>query len=207
MIYAQNAGAGVIVDNTSQSPVDYGIVGTGQFEAQEFNTGSLGYTLDSIVAQVGNTSGTYTGVAELVQDNGGTPEGGTVLTTFSFPAIGTSFANETFNPTTSGVVLDANTNYWFVLAYTSGSGSFGWNYAGTQTASGPGSLGAYATSFDNGATWIINNFGPGTPDIIQVNGTVVPEPGTLTMAGTASLFGLAFWLRRRSGNKSKTSSN
>jgi len=115
-IHVENAGADVIVDNTSQSPVGYGIVGTGQFEGQEFNTGNASYALTSVVAQVGASSGTYTGVAELVTDNGGTPAGGTVLTTFSFPAIGASFANETFIPTTSGVVLNANTNYWFVLA-------------------------------------------------------------------------------------------
>ncbi len=211
VIQSGNAGAGVIVDNTSQSQVGNGQIGGGQFEGQEFNTGSLSYTLDSIVAQVGGLSGTINGIgAQLVQDNGGTPAGGTVLTTFTVPSIGSSFVNEEFDPTTSGVVLAANTNYWFILNYSSGSGTFGWNYAGTQSASGPGSLGAYATSFDNGSTWIINNFGPGTPDLIQVNGTVVaavPETGTLTMAGTAGLFGLAIWCRRRSGNKSKKSSN
>ena len=139
VIHAKNAGAGVIVDNTSQTPVGSGQIGGGQFEAQEFNTGSLIYLLDSIVAQVGGLSGTINGIgAQLVQDNGGTPAGGTVLTSFTVPSIGSTYANLEFDPTTSGVVLAANTNYWFVLNYSSGSGLFGWNYAGNQTASGPG---------------------------------------------------------------------
>ena len=206
-IHAQQAEAGVIVDNLSQTPVGNGQVGAGQFEGQEFNTGSQGYTLTSIVANVGGISGSLTLTAELVADNGNTPAGGTVLTTFSVPTIGTSFANKTFDPTTSGVTLAANTNYWFLLSYTSGSGTFGWNYAGTQTASGPGSLGNYATSFNNGASWVINNFGPGTPDLIQVNGNAVPEPSTLSMAGVAGLIGLGAWLRHRTRKIAMTGSN
>jgi len=185
LIYTQNAEAQSfisIVNNLGQTAVGNGQIGSGQFEAQEFNPGSISYTLTSIQAQVGGLSGTLAMGAELVQDNGNTPAGGNVLTTFSFSTVGVSFENNTFIPTTSGVVLNANTDYWFVLNYSAGSGTYDWNYAGVQTAAGPGSLGHYGTSFDNGSTWVIDNFGPGTPNLLQVNGTV-PEPATLSLAG------------------------
>ena len=198
-VHVPRANADVIIDNTAQTPAGNSQIGGGQFDAQEFSTGSQSYSLTSILAQVGGSTSTYTGFANLVADNGGTPAGGTVLTTFTVPTIGSTFANETFTPNTSGVILAANTNYWFVLGYSSGTGQFGWNYAGISTATGPGSLGHYATSFDNGSTWIIDNFGPGTPNIIQVNGTIpapVPEPSTWAML-SIGFAGLGFARYRR----------
>jgi hypothetical protein len=155
--------------------------------AQEFLTGSQSVEMASIIAPLGDTTGTYTPFAELVADSGGLP-GSTVLTSFIFPTIGTSYADLTFTPTSS-VLLAADTPYWFVLGVNpSGDGFYKWQYTDTLDASLP----IYAASKNSVATWEIGS--PPGPFLIQVNS--VPEPSSLLLLIIGGTMMMAAALRR-----------
>jgi hypothetical protein len=169
--------------------------------AQEFSTGSQGYTLTDIQASLSRTSAFDGGVAYLLSDNSGSP--GTPVAFFTFPPtsnIPTSgYANITVTPTT-GVTLAANTDYWFALGNRSSGPTSLLNWANTTstTTSGPGSLGGLAGSTNRGGTW--STFSGGHA-LIQVDGTPtvtsVPEPSSALAVGFAALAALCMWARRR----------
>jgi hypothetical protein len=197
------AHAGLIVGNLDQTTANNAsfVQFNTQFLAQEFNPGSQSYTLTSVVATLQNYIAPTTNLAELVLDKGGSP-GTQVVANFIFPSVPTSNPGSpvVFNPTTSGVTLSPNTNYWFVLASTSGTGFYEWRFASqtTLTAGSVGTLGPFSASSDNGATWIPS---PATRGLIQVNGTLtvtaVPEPSPLILGGLAGMTGVGAWLRGR----------
>jgi hypothetical protein len=183
--------AAVIVSNLSAtvngtSSIDAS--GPPQEYAQQFVTGGSSFTLASIVAPVGDATGSFTASAELVTNNGGQP-GGTVVTTFTLPTISTGAPSDlTFTPNSS-VVLSANTDYWFVLSAT-GTGGYKWNYTDANSASLP----LYASSNDSGSSWTVNSNGP---EIIEVDS--VPEPSSFFLSGLATIgFGLVIAYKPRS---------
>jgi hypothetical protein len=192
-------GADIIVSNLNQTndgndtiqPYVPGVQ-PGFAAAQEFTTGLQSYVLSQILANLGGfdpgAKNDFTLTATLQSDNGGTP--GSVLTTFTYdinsiPAAG--FAHVAFNPINS-VILTSGVNYWFVLSGSSsdGTGGVNWSFTNSTSVEGPGTLPAFNTSNDNGATW--NGPFSGQPYQIQVSGTLVPEPaswvpGSLGLAG------------------------
>jgi hypothetical protein len=158
--------------------------------AQEFTTGSQSYVLTQILANLGGfdpgAHNDFTLTATLQSDNAGTP--GSVLTKFTYdinsiPSAG--FAHVAFNPIAS-VILASGVNYWFVLSGSSsdGTGGVNWSFTNSTTVQGPGTLPAFNTSNDNGATW--NGPFSGQPYQIQVSGVPEPAswvPGSLGLAG------------------------
>ena len=148
--------AGVIVTNLSEpvggvTNVYTSTGGLPREVAQEFTTGSQSVTLMDVIASLGGGSGTFTASAELLADNGSNSPSSTVLTSFTVPSIptGTSYSNLTFTPTTSDVVLSANTSYWFALAASGTGTGYKWQYTDTTNSLLPN----YAFSTDGGATW------------------------------------------------------
>jgi hypothetical protein len=177
------AHAGIIVTNLSE-PVNGsgGIYAAGppQAYAQGFTTGSQSVELGTVIADLGEASGTFTASAELLADNSGLP-GSTVLTTFTVPTIPTgsgNFADVTFTPN-SNVLLSADTTYWFALfaTGTDTSAVYRWAYTNTTQANLPN----YAVSNDGGMTWQVGT--PPGPFLIQVNS--VPEPTSLVLMALA----------------------
>jgi hypothetical protein len=185
-------GADIIVSNLNQTNDGYDTIQLDFAAAQEFMTGSQSYVLTQILANLGGldpgANNDFKLTATLQGDNGGNP--GTVLTKFTYdissiPSAG--FAHVAFNPIAS-VILASGVNYWFVLSGSSsdGTGGVNWSFTNSTTVEGPGTLLAFNTSNDNGATW--NGPFSGQPYQIQVSGPLVPEPaswipGSLGLAG------------------------
>jgi len=175
--------AGVVVSNLTATVAGTGTIytpsatGTPQAYAQELTTGSQSVELADIIAPLGGASGTFIPSAELVADRSGSPSS-TVLTSFTVPSIGTSYSDLTFIPNTIGVVLSANTDYWFVLAAAGTGASYKWQYTDTTSTSLPN----YAYGHDSGATWTI---GAGGPFLIEVDSvtpvSAVPEPSSVVL--------------------------
>jgi len=184
-LLAGTAHAGIVVSNLNEPSNGTGTIyaaGPPQWYAQAFVTGAQSVELGTVIAPLGDSSGSYSAFAELISDDGGSP-GATVIAEFTVPSIGTSIADLTFDPT-SNVELAANTEYWFVLGATGSdpTAEDKWSYTYTSSADFP----AYAYSHNSGTTWTVETNGPFR---LQVNS--VPEASTwaLMLLGFA---GLAF---------------
>ncbi len=207
--------AGVIVTNLSEpvggvTNVYTSTGGLPREVAQEFTTGSQSVTLMDVIASLGGGSGTFTASAELLADNGSNSPSSTVLTSFTVPSIptGTSYSNLTFTPTTSDVVLSANTSYWFALAASGTGTGYKWQYTDTTNSLLPN----YAFSTDGGATWGANNPGGPGPELIEVDGTpvsppvsAVPEPSSVVLIALG-VPAVAVAMRRRCASIVRTKS-
>lgn len=194
LLCAGSANADTIVSNLSATVNGTGTIyasGPPQFYAQEFTTGAQAEQLTSIIAALGNLSGSVTVTAELVTNSAGLP-GTTVLTGFVSPTIpSTSPTDVTFSPDLT-VDLAADTNYWFILE-AFGTGDYRWDYTNTLSSSLPN----YAVSNNSGSSWLIGN--PPGPFLIGVDGTpalAAPEPSALALLGTGIL-SMAGMARRR----------
>jgi hypothetical protein len=186
-------GDSIIVSNLTDIANGTGTIyssGPPQSYAQEFVTGSSSVVLSSIVVSLGNASGSFTAVADLVADNSGLP-GSTVLTGFTVPAVPTgSPANRTFTPSSS-VTLNANTDYWFVLSASGSGGDYQWQYTNTLSPSFPN----YAVSTNSGTSWTVGT--PAGPFLLEATAaSSVPEPSSLVLV-TCGFLAFAAVLSRR----------
>jgi hypothetical protein len=186
-------GDSIIVSNLTDIVNGTGTIyssGPPQSYAQEFLTGSSSVVLSSIVVSLGNASGSFTAVADLVANSGGLP-GSTILTGFTVPVIPTgSAANLTFTPTSS-VTLNANTDYWFVLSASGSGGDYQWQYTNTLSPSFPN----YAVSTNSGTGWTIGT--PAGPFLLEATATsAAPEPSSLLLV-TSGFLAFAAVLGRR----------
>ena len=192
----------ILVSNIEQPTRDTtgiyaAIPGTaGQWATQAFTTDGSSYTLSSLDTFLGNLAGSPLVVAEL-HAQGGLFNVGTLLTTFNVPSLTPAPSLVSLTPT-SAVTLAPNTTYWIVFGVV-GSGRLGWSYAEGNNETGPGSLGAYGYSPDDGATW--GSFGTENPYQIRILVEAVgavPEPASslMLLAGLAVTCGRR--LRRRS---------
>lgn len=193
---ASSSAASILISNLEEATRNTTNVmeAPGLWAAQSFLTDGSSYTLISVETLLWNISEDAPSiVAELHADNGSTV--GTLLATFSWssvPTLGPGLVTLTPGTLTT---LDPNTTYWIVLG-VEGPGTLGWSYAEGNGSTGPGSLGAYGYSSDNGATW--GSFGTENPYQIAVNVDLaaVPEPSTVLMV-FAGLIGIATASRGR----------
>jgi len=199
-------GDSALVGNLANAPFGSDVIEADNPRAQGFETDGRDWNLTSIVAAIGGlgASGPQDITAMLVAATTNTqgesvPDLSAALASFDVPAIGSGFATLTFTPTTS-VVLNANTEYWFVLSVGVGGPSFEWQYTND-------------TSLDAGSTGVLTSAAailppgsgewrsqPNAPYLFQVNGTpvgaVVPEPSSW-IAGGIGLSSVLVLARRR----------
>lgn len=149
------------------------------------------YALTTILALMGNASGSPSPVIELRSSVAGeidTSAAG-LITTFTAPDLSGAASARTFTPD-QPVTLDVGELYWFIVGTT--DGGFDWFYV-ADTAASTGAIGTFADSSDAGATWDYRDFT--FPYFIEVRGDVVPEPGTALLLALG-IGGLAARSRR-----------
>ncbi len=170
---------------TSMIPTDAG------WAAQSFVTDANSYTLTSVGVVVGNYNGLGDIVAELRE--GTATSIGATLGSFVVPSITTGSPSAltltgTFN-------LAPSTYYWLVFGTTGGAG-FGWDYALGNNQTGPGSLGNYAYSTNNGTTWGgLNSNNPYKMEV-TVQPRIVSEPTPILLL-SVGVAGLVFSRRKK----------
>jgi hypothetical protein len=203
--------ADVVVGNLGDFPAGaFGLVpGSTTDVAQQFTTGIQGFDLTDIQATVGGVRNLTSGAAYLLSDSGGSPGSLVANLNFSasdFPALGVGVV--TFTPS-SPVMLTADTTYWFALGdrdSIASRSSFGWSVTFSGAVLGPGSIGDYAKSSDEGQTW--NGPFSDARGLIQVDGTptAVPEPSSALVVGFAALawLGVCKWKPGRKPNAGRS---
>jgi hypothetical protein len=160
-----------------QSSTAFGPGTTTQFKAAGF-TLPLGddYFLDSVTLQL---SFATTGSAQVDIWSGGGAPSLPLITLDSPPQMGAG--NFTFTPT-APFILSAGETYWAYVTAQPGSDNFNW-IASSMAPVGIATSAGY--NFNGNPSTFMNKY--------EVNGTVVPEPMTVTLLG---LLGLAA-IRRR----------
>ena len=99
----------------------------------------------------------------------------------------------------SSITLDPSETYWLVVGITNGSESLETRITTNLTETGPGSIGnMILASGSMGATWSESLSAMDSAFKFSVEGTVVPEPGTimLLVIGTFGLM-VGRWRRWR----------
>jgi hypothetical protein len=162
--------------------------------AQRFTTDGHAYLLENIVMKVAMLL-PPTGVQVQIWSDGVSSLSipGAPIGDFDIPSLPSDFAETTFTPT-SDITLDPSTAYWITSMHSSSSGG-AFQFRGTESpATGPGVIDSgLLLSTTGGASW-----GAGSIQSmkLEVNGTIVPSPGTGTLLLLGSIvFGLA---KRRS---------
>jgi PEP-CTERM motif len=174
--------------------------------AFSFHTPAYNTYLTSISMAATFVTGNSTIAVGLAADNGGVP--GTILEkqTLNFQAapvdpnnLSLGYLSEivTFIPSTTDL-LNQSMTYW-VIAEGDGSSELRWNY---NTLGGGVNDVLSRLVVDNTRTPPVETWAPGfgTQGAFEVQGNVVPEPGTVVLVSSGLLFGLAAARRRRLNN-------
>lgn len=157
-------------DNASASPQSTFWLG------QAFATDDTPYTVDSITIQGGNSPAGSE--VHLYSDSGSLPS--VELGSFSTTGFGTASGTHTL-PAESSMTLEPSTTYWIVFAPNDVNFGLWARTTSTESLNGPGAMpDLQAFSNDGGSSFsstdISNNLK------MEVQGTVVPEPGIVSLA-------------------------
>lgn len=177
----QSALGEVIFGNLSETTNVGAIFSSDSWQyAQQFQTTSTGYILESVTVRLENTGSSATGSYSLSVYASATDNPGSLLGlvgTGSWANIGSSYENKTIN---GSLTLSPNSTYFMVMSVAGTTGLWG------MTSTDPGFVAR--ESANTGTTWTTSSFFP------QMQVTAVPEPSNyaIAMAGVATLL-----LRRR----------
>ena len=222
---ASSAQAVQLIGNTPLSGSSSGVndLFSTQWNAAQFTTGATAYSLDSVILRAQHGGNASTGLAVEIYDDSNTGLAGTAgaslaaLTTSD--TLGAGLADMTFTAA-SPFVLGANTTYWVVAKGTLGLGLGNNVRVATNTNAYSGAADVLAASTDltqyfcadgtggcqmDPVDWLVS---PGSPGgfnemAFAVNGTAVPEPGTVMLMGTGML-GLIGWRMRKQRQMTKS---
>jgi hypothetical protein len=213
---AQPLLADSLISNTDR-PI-YGlmpIVYARQWVATPFRTGANPAQVDSLslYESTSQTPGAGSFWVSIYSDNKSLPGSALPGGILNGPAMPQGDGYQTYAAIQS-LTLAPNTLYWVVAASdaplnyeaynwgaaadTSYTSAAGWSYFGNY----------YAQTSDKGATWSIQSWyqTDGGPQLLAINGTIVPEPSTLAFAGLGAAAICFRWKRNRSGVPGSTNS-
>jgi hypothetical protein len=182
-----------LFNNLGNQPQGFQSVDANSWTATRFNTDANNYMLTSATLKLYTESGgSGTFFVKLFSDNAGQP--GTALATLtSGPnplSVGFQATDVAFNGLNQ--LLSANTNYWIVFGDNPGPAlDLRWS-AANPGGSGVGYQAFRCSTGNQGISW--GSFDTDHAMQMQLTGSVVPEPGSMLLAG----LGLAsIWRFRR----------
>lgn len=197
-LYAGAANAALVVSNLNEASAGSG---GNPLMAMAFTTDSSSYTLNNIVAPLGeiNFSGSLNVTGSLYNDVGSLP--GVLLSNGDLGTVtidGFSTIDRTFSPSGGTINLNANTTYWFVLDSSSVNGLL-WKDTSSTNEDSPGA--SNWTISDNRAFFNTTSSSWETSPTIHmfsVDATVssVPVPAAVWLFGSG-LLGLIGISRRK----------
>jgi len=165
--------------------------------AQPFTLDNANYNLNS--ATLGMTTATSAGgnfVVQIRDDAAGSP-GSTVLATLSGNSDPFAGGLQTYS---GSVLLSANQTYYVVAGVTAGGANYSWNggFSDNQTGTLAWNIGDQQFS-SPGTAGVVWSFSSTIANLISLDATPVPEPGTLSIAmiGLACAGTFAAYRRRR----------
>jgi hypothetical protein len=168
---------------------DAGIWGITQnfWSGVQFTTNNQAWFVDNVVAPVSqgsqrSTSGIF---MQVYSNNAGQP-GLPLGSKFVTPTITDTVVNQTFTRVAAAPSLVPNTTYWMVLGVDDPLSDANpiYHRSTTTPGDGPGSMGlSLWGSTNDGGTWSFQSPGNEFQNLrMQINGTVVPEPGSVMIA-------------------------
>lgn len=179
---AQANGGAITVNNTGTALL-----------AQSFTTGSTATKLDFITPRFDTNLAT---AFTLSLYSNSTTNPGTLIETLTGTATPNSAT--TYNFTSGGTILAANTTYWWVASAATSTNQAYISFTNSASFTSPDgwTLGVIRSTTNSGTTW--NDFNTGQELRFSVNASAVPEPSTYAALAGAAALGLAVWRRRRS---------
>jgi hypothetical protein len=192
--------------NATTVPVAVGNFGLGGdfpvLQARSFFTGGSAYTLESIFfgSHLYHDTG-LGGITVSLYSNNGTVPGSAVAGGLNLFSATSATIGNTLLPN-SVLTMNANSTYWFVASVdqTLGDTRYWWNLTDSAAfdsdVTGTDLPLGYANSTTDGASWLRQE------DLsmqMSIYGTVVPEPGTLSLMGIG--MGGTYYARRRRRSK------
>jgi PEP-CTERM motif len=188
-----NFGPGHSYDVSAGNPVGDDFFGGVEWQGETF-TPAVTARLSTIEIALSNTGGFSDAITvALRSDQANSP--GAILEAFIIPSgtVGPLGANHP--PITlsssSTPLLVAGVPYW-LTAGAPATSAYAWNFNST------GENANHAISLDGGATWFVGASGFFTPGAFDVDGNIVPEPGTFGLLATGTMI---FASRRRIRSK------
>lgn len=192
-----------LLDGTPDSASVSGRVSVGEYglggafpvlQARPFSTGDQEYDLDSIF--FGSRLYLDSGPGEItvsVYNNSGTVPGSAVAGGLNLFSATSGTINQVLTPS-STITLNANSTYWFVAAVDQAGGAtrYWWDLTDSEAFdSDVSGTGMELTAANDANGWAGFN---GESMHMSINGTAVPEPGTLPLLGLAAG---GVWLARK----------
>jgi hypothetical protein len=158
--------------------------------ADSFSTGASPFDFTSLTVLLDGTASSGTVTAYLLSDLSTSP--GAVLETIG--AISESGLDSTPTQYTldTSYTLSPDTRYWILLTSTDNDAAWAWS----SDNSALGVAGEYFANFETTSSWEVYANSISGPYQMEVSGSPVPEPRTISLLLAAGLVGLAF-LRTR----------
>lgn len=193
-ISARVADADLITGNLSENVNGSSLAFDVHWVATTFTTDNQSYELDQITTVLDTHQNTGGTLFAAIFDLDGFNQPGSSLVELTIGPVGAAPSPVAMTPV-SPFTLEANTTYFLVFGANSGSDFVNTSITDSTNQSGPGSIGDqfWETDTINGS-WISTN---NSALLMQIEGTVVPEPSSMMLGFIAIGFSVTRRYRAR----------